>query len=193
MRGLTPRSSKEESSLFLRSAMFVTICIPDEVFQDIVDEALEWAISGLSRTGADRETYQKLLPHVSDYLDLSTALKLLHQLRRCHMAPEWYLLQSPHRVALSDVLHRYCERYNEQPQGSRVHDKYGLLDLEWAPMLRLFIGEPYQDGSIMAPINTDSMTVRPSNDSSQQSVIRADQSPFYRRGVPTYPAPRDTP
>jgi hypothetical protein len=173
--------------------MFVTICLPDEVFQDIVEEALEWTISCLCHARANRETYQKLLPHVSDYLNLSTALELLHQLQRCHIAPEWYLLQSPHRVALSDVLHRYCERYNEQPQGFRVHDKYGLLDVEWAPMLRFFIGEPYQDGSIMAPVNTESMTLRPSNDSSQQSMIRAEQSPFYRRGVPTYPAPRNTP
>ena len=74
-----------------------------------------------------------------------------------------------------------------------MHDKYGLLDVEWAPMLRLFIGEPYQDGSIMAPVTTESMTLRRVNDSSEQSVIRAYQSPFYRRGVPKYPAPRDTP
>ena len=173
--------------------MFVTICSSDEVFQDIVQEALEWIISGLGHTRVNREMYQKLLPHVSDYLDLTTALELLHQLQRCHMALEWYLLQSPHRVALSDVLHCYCERYNEQPEAFRVHDKYGLLDVEWAPMLRLFIGEPYQDGSIMAPVTTESMTLRRVNDSSEQSVIRADQSPFYRRGVPTYPAPRDTP
>ena len=173
--------------------MFVTICLHDEVFQDLVDEALGWAISRLSNTKVTLETYQALLPHVCHDFSLSTALELLHQLQRYHRDPEWYLLQPPHRVALSDVLHRYCERYKEQPHGSRLYAKYGLLDVEWAPMLRLFIGEPYQDGSIMAPMDSDSMALGRADDSGHQSVMRADQSPFYRRGVPTYPATRDTP
>ena len=173
--------------------MFVTLCTPDEVFQDLVDEAIAWVISGLSHTGVSPKMYQALLPHVSEYLDLSTAMELLHRLQQCHRASEWYLLQSPHRVALSDVLHRYCERYNERPQAFRLHEKYGLLHLEWAPMLRLFIGEPYQDGAIMAPADAESLTLRPSEDSNHASVILAGQSPFYRKGVSTYPAPRDTP
>jgi hypothetical protein len=91
--------------------MFVTICLHDEVFQDLVDEALGWAISRLSNTKVTLEAYQALLPHVCHDFSLSTALELLHQLQRYHRDPEWYLLQPPHRVALSDVLHRYCERY----------------------------------------------------------------------------------
>lgn len=173
--------------------MFISLNTPDEVFQDIVDEALELTISDLSQASADGDnTYPALLPHISEHFDARTALDLLHSLKRCNLAPEWYLLQSPHRVATSDIIHRYCDLYNQRPHGTRVHANYDLHRLEWVPMLRLFIGEPYQDGAYVAPADRNALALRPLDDSGQQPVIRADQSPFYRRGVPTYPAPRDT-
>ncbi|WP_447987349.1 hypothetical protein [Nitrospira sp. Nam74] len=172
--------------------MFMTLCRADQVFQDLLEEALAWTVSNLGHTSASRETYLKMLSHVSDYLDLSLALDLLRQLQRCHLAADCYELRSPHRVVLSDVVHRYCERYNQQPHTFGLHNKYGLLNLEWTPMLRLFIGEPYQDGAIMAPLDRESLTLRLVGDSNLQIVIPAEQSPFYRRGVPIYPAPRHT-
>lgn len=141
--------------------MFVTLCTFDEVFQDLVGETLAWTISDLTHTALRRETYQALLPHVSQSVSVGPALELLDELRRCHQAPEWYLLQSPHRVALSDVLHRYCAQYNEEPKDFRLYQRYGLHYLEWAPMLRLFIGEPYQDGAIMAPLDRESRALPP--------------------------------
>jgi len=173
--------------------MFVSLNTPDEIFQDIVAEALELAIVDISATSADPKRYRQLFPHTSQYVECRTAHDLLHCLKRCHLAPEWYRLQSLHRVLLSDAVRRYCEQYNAQPQPTRLHARYGLDRLEWAPMLRFFIGEPYQDGSFAAPMNKDAMELPSSDDSGQQPVIRAEQSPFYRRGVPIYPAARDTP
>lgn len=173
--------------------MFVSLNTPDEVFQDIVAEALESAIVDLSTISTDREMYQQLFPHTSQYVESRAALDLLHSLTRCHLSPDWYHLESLHRVLLSEVIRRYCTRYNAQPEAMRLHAKYHLHRLEWAPMLRRFIGEPYQDGSFAAPISSDVMGLRPADDPGQQPVICADQSPFYRRGVPIYPAPRDTP
>ena len=172
--------------------MFVSLNTPDQIFQDIVAEALELAIVDLSATSADPPTYRQLFPRTSQYIECRAAHDLLLSLKCCTPAPEWYRLQSVHRVLLSDVIRRYCERYNAQPQAMRLYLYYGLERLEWAPMLRLFIGEPYQDGSFAAPLNHDAMGLQSSDDSGQQPVIRAEQSPFYRRGVPIYPAPRDT-
>src|SRR5438067_2204104 len=135
--------------------MLVSLNTPDEIFQDIVAEALELAIVDISTTSADGEMYRQLFPHTSQYVEGRAALDLLHSLQRCNLAPEWYYLQSLHRVLLSDAIRRYCARYNAQPQAMRLHAKYELHRLEWAPMLRLFIGEPYQDGSFAAPVSSD--------------------------------------
>jgi hypothetical protein len=173
--------------------MFISLNTPDEVFLDIVAEALEFAIADLSKSSANREMYRELFPHASQYVEAGAALDLLHSLKRCNVAPEWYHLESLHRVLLSDAIRRYCALYNTQPEAMRLHADYELRRLEWAPMLRLFIGEPYQDGSFAAPLSRDVMGPRPSDDPGQQPVIHAEQSPFYRRGVPIYPAPRETP
>jgi hypothetical protein len=173
--------------------MLVSLHTPDEIFQDIVAESLELATGDIGTTSADGEMYRQLFPHTSQYVEGRAALDLLHLLQRCNLAPEWYDLQSLHRVLLSDAIRRYCARYNAQPQSMRLHTKYELYRLEWAPMLRLFIGEPYQDGSFAAPVSSDGMGLLPVDDPGQPPVIRAEQSPFYRRGVPIYPAPRETP
>jgi hypothetical protein len=173
--------------------MFISLNTPDEVFLDIVAESLEFAIADLSKSSANREMYRELFPHASQYIEAGAALDLLHSLKRCNVAPEWYHLGSLHRVLLSDAIRRYCALYNTQPEAMRLHADYELRRLEWAPMLRLFIGEPYQDGSFAAPLSRDVMGPRPSDDPGQQPVIHAEQSPFYRRGVPIYPAPRETP
>jgi hypothetical protein len=173
--------------------MFISLNTPDEIFQDIVAEALESAIADLSKSSANREVYRELFPHASQYVEAGTALDLLYSLKRCNVAPEWYHLEPLHRVLLSDAIRRYCALYNAQPEAKRLHADYELRRLEWAPMLRLFIGEPYQDGSFAAPVKRDGMALRPSDDPGRQPVIRAEQSPFYRRGVPIYPAPRETP
>jgi len=173
--------------------MFISLNTPDEVFQDIVAEAVELAIADLSKSSANREMYRELFPHVSQYVDAGAALDVLHSLKRCNLAPEWYHLESLHCVLLSDAIRRYCALYNIQPQAMRLYANYELQRLDWAPMLRLFIGEPYQDGSFAAPVSRDVMALRPSDDPGQQPVIREEQSPFYRRGVSIYPAPRETP
>jgi hypothetical protein len=110
--------------------MFVTLPRADQVFQDILEEALAWSVSHLGHTSAGRKIYLKLLSYVSDYLDLSLALDSFGELQRCHLAVDCYVLQSPHRVVLSDVVYRYCERYNQQPHTFGLHNKYGWLDLE---------------------------------------------------------------
>jgi hypothetical protein len=173
--------------------MFISLNTPDEVFQDIVAEALELALADLGKNSANRELYRELFPHASQYVEAGAALGLLHSLKHCNLAPEWYHLESLHRVLLSDAIRRYCALYNTQPQAMRLYANYELHRLDWAPMLRLFIGEPYQDGSFAAPVSRDVMTLRPSDDPGQQPVIREEQSPFYRRGVSIYPAPRETP
>src|SRR5437763_15171932 len=106
--------------------MLVSLHTPDEIFQDIVAEALESAIVDLSTTSTDREMYRQLFPHTSQYVEGRTALELLHSLQRCNLSPEWYDLQSLHRVLLSAALRRYCARYNAQPQSMRLHAKYEL-------------------------------------------------------------------
>ncbi|HKN85828.1 MAG TPA: hypothetical protein VJV04_03105 [Nitrospiraceae bacterium] len=173
--------------------MFVSLNTPDQIFQDIVAEALELAISDISATSANPRTYRQLFPRTSQYIECRAAHDLLHILKCYNLAPEWYRLQSLHRVLLCDVIRRYCEQHNAQPRVTRLYAHYGLERLEWAPMLRFFIGEPYQDGSFAAPLSQDAMELRASDDCGQQPVIRAEQSPFYRRGVPIYPAPRDIP
>lgn len=172
--------------------MFVSLKTPDEIFQNIVAEALESAIVEISSVSAAPDRYQQLFPRTAQYMDSRTAYDLLRALKRGHVAPQWYGLQSVHRVLLSDVIHRYCEQYNACPKATRLYTVYGLEWLEWAPMLRFFIGEPYQDGSFAAPMSKDAMQLHACDDSGQQPIIRAEQSPFYRRGVSVYPAPRDT-
>lgn len=58
--------------------MFVTLCYPEEVFQEIIEEALECTISRLAAGVGDQDIYQELLPHVFKYLDSNTALGLIH-------------------------------------------------------------------------------------------------------------------
>jgi hypothetical protein len=107
--------------------MFVTLCRADQVFQDILEEALAWTGSNLGHTSGGGKIHLKLLSHVPD-LNLSLALDLLRQLQRCHLGVG-YVLQSPHRVVLSDAVYRYCERYNQQAHTFGLHNQYGLLDL----------------------------------------------------------------
>jgi hypothetical protein len=45
----------------------------------------------------------------------------------------------------------------------------------------------------MAPLDRESLTLRRVGVSNLQTVIPAEQSPFYRRSVPIYRAPRNTP
>lgn len=165
----------------------------DEVFQEIVHEALDWMIEDLTESAWDPQAYPELLPRTAQLLDRAVALEALQQLKACSQAPEPYQPKPPHWVLLSEVLARYCELFNEQPYGAygaEVHEKYGLRRLDYDRLLEVFLQEPAltQEAAHKGPIGPEALVPeRVEDHAGQAQVIPANASPWYRRGTEHYP------
>jgi len=167
---------------------------PDEVFRDVVQEALDWIIEDLSESVEDSDAYPELLPHAAHFLELQTALETLERIRSCSMAPDLYQPAAPHRVLLSDALTRYCDLFNEEPFGgfgSHVHEKYGFRRIDCAQLISAFLGHPEDDARVlrgkrlrMQELGLRKVEAKPE----QTGVTPASASPWYRPGVERYPS-----
>jgi hypothetical protein len=165
----------------------------DEVFRDVVQEALDWIIEDLGETAPDSEAYPELLPQAARFFELQTALETLERLRTCSVSPELYQPAAPHRVLLSDALMRYCTLFNEEPFGgfgSHVHEKYGLRRIDCAQLITAFLGEPDEDAHALRgkrlrvqDLGLRKVAVKPE----QPDVTPASASPWYRPGAEKYP------
>ncbi|WP_447978348.1 hypothetical protein [Candidatus Nitrospira bockiana] len=166
---------------------------PDEVFQDIMQEALEWMVEDLREYKEDRRAYQELLPRASSFLDALTALHTLEQLKLAHeVKGDVYQLAPIHFVLLADTLKRYCDLYNTRPEASTVHDKYELQQVDGESLRQTFFGDMGVEGSPGGRLTPEDLQLHLIDDPSSRAVIRLDLSPWYRPGVLTYPATAGT-
>ena len=174
----------------------------DEVFRDVVQEALGWMIEDLRENLQDPEAYGELAPRAAQFLDPPEAVELLERLRTCSADPELYQLQNPHRLLLIDVLTRYCDLFNEEPfggYGSAVHEKYGLRHLDRERLIAAFIGHVSDEGHTAVGshdtellrrkrVRMHDLTLRRvSQEGDASRVVPATVSPWYRVGSESYP------
>lgn len=165
----------------------------DEVFQDMVREALDWMIEDLTDSAREPEVYPQLLPNAARFLDRSFAMQALRQLKAGNEAPEFYQPGPPHWFLLHDVLIRYCELFNSEPYGAyglQVHEKYGLHHLNCQMLIDAFLGaHDVERGSLRNGKLQEAALVleRIKEQPAQASVIPADASKWYRRGIESYP------
>jgi hypothetical protein len=175
----------------------------DEVFRDVVQEALNWMIEDLRENSQDPEAYCDLAPRAARFLEPSVAIETLERLRSCSEAPDLYQLKAPHRLLLTDVLTRYCDLFNEEPfggYGSEVHEKYGLRHLDGERLIASFIGTAGHAGN-RGHGNSDAEILHGKRIRSQDLVLQrvlpgaeqdrgvlpATVSPWYRAGADSYP------
>jgi hypothetical protein len=177
----------------------------DEVFRDVVQEALSWMIEDLRENSQDPEAYHDLAPRAAGFLDPSAAIETLEQLRTSSEAPDLYQLKAPHRLLLTDAITRYCDLFNEEPfggYGSQVHEKYGLRHLDGERLITSFIGtvgggpsrSENRGHRISAVeilhgkrIRPQDLVLRIAAGAEQESVMPATVSPWYRAGAESYP------
>jgi hypothetical protein len=166
---------------------------PDEVFRDVVQEALDWIIEDLGEVAPDPEAYPELLPHAARFLELQTALETLERIRTCSASAELYQPAAPHRVLLSDALRRFCDLFNEEPFGgfgSHVHEKYGLRRIDCAQLISAFLGRPDQDAQTLRGkrLRSQDLGLRKVDAKPEHAdVTPVSASPWYRPGAEKYP------
>jgi len=114
---------------------------PDETFHHIVREALVWLKEELTEgeTNPEIQMMTAVLPKTSRALTLGPALATVDELLTALDRPEMYQLTPMHNLIISEALDRYCESYNDQPQETDVHARYGIHELDNQRMQTLFV------------------------------------------------------
>jgi hypothetical protein len=173
----------------------------DEVFLDVLHEALDWMIEDLRENVQDPEAYGDLAPRTARILEAPTAVEALEKLRAASEAPELYALNAAHRLLLVEALIRYCDLFNEEPfggYGSAVYEKYGVRHVDGERLIAAFIGpveDPPRQGASQVEalvsgkrLRKDALHLQPvSPEGDLPRILPADASPWYRPGTESYP------
>lgn len=162
---------------------------PDEVFQDIVREALARLARDLKPTETDATLMILLLPRTATMLSAGAALATVDELILALESPDVFELAPMHRLVLSEALERYCESYNDRPEDTDVHARYAIPQLDCARMINMFL-PPFDEVFREAPDHARAEALQLSilADASSRSPMRRDLSLWYLKEA-VYPAP----
>ena len=161
----------------------------DEVFHDIVREALAWLAEDLKPTETDPSLMAAVLPKTAKMLSAGTALATVDELIPALESPEVFELAPMHRLVLSEALERYCRSYNAQPQDTDVYARYQIRQLDCARMINMFL-RPFDEAFREAPdhARTEALQLSILADASSRGPMRRDLSLWYVKEA-VYPAP----
>lgn len=162
---------------------------PDEVFHDIVREALGWLKEELTKGETDPRMLTAVLPKSSQVLSLGPALATVDELLEALDRNEVSELTPMHRLLVSEALARYCQSYNDQPQDTDVHARYEIHQLDNERMQTIFLA-PF-DAALQetpAQARTEALQLSIIADAPWRIPIPLDRSLWYRKGE-KYPAP----
>lgn len=162
---------------------------PDEVFHDIVREALAWLAEDLKPAETAPELMATLLPKTAKMLGTGAALATVDELIIALESCDVFELAPMHRLVLSEALARYCESYNDQPQETDVYARYQIRKLDCARMITMFL-RPFDEAFQEAPdqARTEALQLSILADASSRPPMRRDLSLWYLKEA-VYPAP----
>ncbi|MEP6601784.1 MAG: hypothetical protein ABJB49_08210 [Nitrospirota bacterium] len=162
---------------------------PDEVFHDIVREALVWLKKDLTHGETDPHMMTAVLPKTATVLTLGPALATVDELLEALDGVQMFELTPMHRLILSEALERYCESYNNRPQDTDVHARYEIHQLDGRRMHTIFLA-PFDAAMQEAPAQarTEALQLTMLADAPWRSPISRDLSLWYRKGD-VYPIP----
>ena len=155
---------------------------PDEVFNDIVREALDWMEHDLKDYVTDPASMMFPLPQTAKLITPGAALATVEELRAALKSQDVYELEPMHRLIIKEALQRYCELYNDKPQGTDVHARYGILELHRDAMLTLFLGEFKVVPKEQEDARTEAIQLYLLADAPWRTAILRDLSPWFRAG-----------
>ena len=162
---------------------------PDEVFHDIVREALTWMAEDLKPAETASVLMATLLPKTAKMLGAGAALATVDELLLALESRDVFELAPMHRLVLSEALVRYCESYNDQPQDTDVHARYQIPQLDCVRMIAMFV-RPFDEAFQEAPdeARTEALQFSILADASSRPPMRRDLSLWYVKEA-IYPAP----
>lgn len=161
---------------------------PDDIFQDIVREALAWLKDDLTRGETDPKVMTAELPKTGSLLTVGPALATVDELLMALNRTEMYDLTPMHRLILSEALERYGESFNDQPQDTDVHQRYAIHEVDTRRMQALFLA-PIEPALRETPAQarTEALQLVIIGDAPWRTPIPQDLSPWYRKDE-VYPA-----
>jgi hypothetical protein len=162
---------------------------PDEVFHDIVREALASLAEHLKPAEVDPRIMAALLPKTAKMISGGEALATVDELILALASSDVFELAPMHRLILSETLERYCESYNSHPQDTDVHARYEIRHLDCARMINMFIrpfGEAFNEAPDQARMEAMQLSIL--GDASSRPPTRRDLSLWYQRKA-VYPVP----
>ena len=162
---------------------------PDEVFHDIVREALARLAEDLKPAETAPELMAVLLPKTAKLLSAGAALATVDELIPALVSREVFELAPMQRLLLSEALERYCESYNDRPQDTDVYGRYEIRQLDCARMITMFL-PPFDEAFHEAPdhARTEALQLSILADASLRLPMRRDLSLWYVKEA-IYPAP----
>ena len=162
---------------------------PDEVFHDIVREALTWLAEDLKTAETDPKLMASLVPKTAMMVGPGAALATVDELILALESREVFELAPMQRLVLSEALERYCESYNDQPQDTEVHARYDIRQLDCTRMITMFLS-PFDDAFGEAPdqARTEALQLSILADASSHPPTCRDLSLWYLKEA-IYPAP----
>lgn len=155
---------------------------PDEVFNDIVREALDWMEHDLKDYVTDPATMMFPLPQTAKLITPGAALATVEELRAALQSQEVYELEPMHRLIIQEALQWYCELYNEKPQGTEVYSRYKIHELHRDRMLTLFLGDFTVVAKEQEEARTEAIQLCLLADAPWHTAILRDRSPWFRAG-----------
>jgi hypothetical protein len=161
----------------------------DEVFHDIVREALAWLAHDLKPAETDPGLMAAVLPKTAKMLSAGAALATVDELIPALESHDMFELAPMHRLVVSEALERYCRSYNDQPQNTAVHARYHIRRLDCARMINMFL-RPFDEAFQEAPDHAREEALQLSilADASCRPPMRRDLSLWYLK-EDVYPAP----
>ena len=162
---------------------------PDEVFHDIVREALARLAEDLKPAEMDPMLMAVLLPKTAKLLSAGAALATVDELIPALVSREVFELAPMQRLLLSEALERYCKSYNDRPQDTDVYGRYEIRQLDCARMITMFL-PPFDEAFHEAPdhARTEALQLSILADASLRLPMRRDLSLWYVKEA-IYPAP----
>ena len=113
---------------------------PDSIFLDILHEAIEDSFCWLEWTDYDQEGFSNSYPESAKCFHPKLAHKTLKLLLRASQAKSLYQLTDFHWLLLYEVLWKFCELFNDEPEefSPALGKKYGFCEIGFHEIIDLF-------------------------------------------------------
>ena len=115
---------------------------PDEISLAILHAAFADALDWIDDNQDDPEDFARVYPESAKCFTPQLAKKILKQLLRASKDPALYKLTDYHWLLLYEVLSKFAELFNDQPEivigGSELVTKYAIQEIDLAEFIDLY-------------------------------------------------------